>query len=83
METGLVPYVVETYPNNVFLDEATATAMTDLRVAFNEYATQEIAKFITGARPLTDDELTKYFDTMDSLGAQEYVQTYADYYASK
>ena len=83
VETGLVPYVVETYPNNVFLDEATATAMTDLRVAFNEYATQEIAKFITGARPLTDDELTKYFDTMDSLGAQEYVQTYADYYASK
>ena len=41
---------------------------------------QETAKFITGQRDIS--ELNDYFDEIEALGATEYVQIYADYYAS-
>ncbi len=43
-----------------------------------EYAEQESAKFITGARPLS--ELDAYFDEIERLGAKEFVKYYEDYY---
>ena len=48
----------------------------------DEYAKQEMAKFVTGKRALTEAELENYFSTLESLGAKEYVQAYADYYKS-
>ena len=45
-------------------------------------ATQEIAKFVTGSRPITEEELTNYFDTLQGLGAEEYLQNYSDYYSA-
>ena len=40
----------------------------------------ETAKFITGGRPI--EELGDYFDQMDALGAQEYIQIHQDYFDS-
>lgn len=76
----LCPYVVEGYPAVVYLDEETAQEALNYQMVISEYAEQESAKFITGARSL--DELDSYFDELDNLGAQEYVQIYADYYES-
>lgn len=42
---------------------------------------QEIAKFVTGARDLS--EIDDYFNELQKLGADEYVGYYADYYAAQ
>ena len=70
------------FPNAVYFDPDTTVELNNIQTAVWEYASQEIAKFVTGARPLTDDELNNYFDTVESLGASEYLQAYAEYYES-
>ncbi len=76
----LCPYVVDGYPAVAYLDEDTAQEAQNLLMVISEYAEQESAKFITGARSL--DELDNYFDEIENLGAKDYVKIYADYYAS-
>lgn len=68
---GLSPYV--------YLDAETSVQLSNTMAAMSEYAQQESAKFITGARPLS--ELDDYFDQIEALGAKEYVETYREYYA--
>ncbi len=80
MEDTMVPYTQTGYPYVVYLDADTALRASNLLVAIKEYVVQETAKFVTGARSL--DDLDAYFDELDKLGAQEYVQIYADYYES-
>ena len=81
VQVELTPYLAaEEYPKAVYLDESTTNELMNLATAMNEYAEQEIAKFVTGARALTDKELDDYFNTLDGLGASRYVQVYADYY---
>lgn len=83
IQETLAKYVTtDVYPQHVYFDADTSTELSNMFVAIKEYAVQETAKFITGARPLTDDELNSYFDELDRLGAAEYVQAYADYYES-
>lgn len=72
----------DVFPKVVYFDPDTSSELSNLSTAIWEYANQEIAKFITGARPLTDDELNNYFDTLESLGAEEYLQAHKDYYES-
>ncbi|MGI6691819.1 MAG: extracellular solute-binding protein [Christensenellales bacterium] len=80
IQENLMPYLVVDYPSIVFFSEEENTALADLRVSLESYATQEIAKFINGTRPVTDEELVDYFDTLDSMGYQEYLGYYQDYY---
>lgn len=70
----------EVFPGQVYLDADVSTRATELYTAINEYALSETAKFITGARSM--DELDDYFAQLEKLGASEYVQIYADYYAT-
>lgn len=70
----------DVFPGVVYLDADTTEYISGLKAAIDEYATQETAKFITGARPL--DELDDYFDEIERLGADEYVQVYQEYYDS-
>lgn len=78
LKDTLVDLVVEGYPNNVYFDAETSVKVGNLKTIINEYAEQESAKFITGARPLS--ELNAYFDEIERLGAKEYVKYYEDYY---
>lgn len=81
LQYTLKDYVtLDTYPSAVYFDAETASYLNSLYVIISEYATQETAKFITGARSL--DELDAYFDEIEKLGAKEYVQYYSDYYKS-
>ena len=78
-EDTLVPYVqVGIQPNNIYLDSETSAYVADLLTAVKEYGEQESAKFVTGARPLS--ELDKYFDEIEELGALEIVEIYAKHY---
>lgn len=70
------------FPNAVYFDPDTSIELSNISTAVWEYANQEIAKFVTSARPLTDEELNNYFDTLESLGASEYLQAHKDYYES-
>ena len=80
LQTVLTPYVTtETYPNPAYLDAELSTELATTLAALRDYAEPEIAKFITGARPLTDEELDDYFTNLEALGATEYVQAYQDY----
>ncbi len=81
LEENMAPYCAPMYPPITFFTAEQTEQMTDLRSVINSYAESESAKFITGQRPLTDEELTKYFDGLDALGYQEYLQFYVDYYA--
>jgi len=66
------------FPTTIYFDAETQAFVDDTKVALKEYSVTESAKFITGERDLS--ELPDYFDTMDSLGAAEYVQIHQDYY---
>ena len=67
-------------PTVCYFDEDTTLRIEELYTLINEYATQEIAKFVIGERDLS--ELDEYFSELEKLGADEYVQYYADYYAA-
>lgn len=83
MQTVMCKYRTdEVFPAYAYLTESESLEMSTIKTALDEYAEQEIAKFVTGARELTDEELNDYFDTMESLGASQYVSVYADYYAN-
>lgn len=71
----------EISPKNYFFDADTTSRLSELKTLIDDYATQEIAKFVTGARDLS--EIDDYFAELESLGADEYVQYYADYYAAQ
>jgi len=68
----------EEFPALVYFDAETQERVNDIRVALSEYAMSETAKFIVGERDLA--ELPDYFDQMDALGAQEYIQIHQDYF---
>ena len=70
----------EEFPAVVHLDAATQERADERYVTLKEFAITETAKFVTGQRDLT--ELPDYFDEIDALGAAEYVQIYADYFAA-
>jgi len=85
IEADVLQYVQpesEKFPSVVYLDDDTIKKTNDIKTATNEYANQEIAKFVVGERALTDAELEDFFNTLDGLGIQEYIQIYADYYES-
>lgn len=75
----LQQYAAQGYPTVMFFTPEENEAITDLKSVLESYAIPEIAKFVTGTRPL--DELEDYFNELDALGYQEYVGYYVDYYA--
>ena len=80
LETVLTPYLTtDVYPNPVWMDSEESADMANTLSALRSYAEPEIAKFVTGARPLTDEELNDYFDNLDQLGAADYVKAYQGY----
>lgn len=79
----IYPYITfDTFPGNVFLNEDLTTEVADLRTAFNTYVDQEVAKFVTGKRPLTDAELTKYFEEVNRIAGTRLLEIYTEYYSN-
>ena len=77
----IYPYITfDTYPGNVFLDPDLTEEVADLRTALNTYVRNEVGKFVTGKRALTDAELTKYFSEVNKAGAGRLLEIYVDYY---
>ena len=66
--------------NIVFFSQEVNNRIVDLRSVINSYVESETAKFVTGARPISEEEMNKYYEELDKLGYQEYLQYYVDYY---
>ncbi len=77
---SLVPYVVEGFPDIVFFTPEQSEEIIDLKTTLENYAKEQVAAFVTGSRPL--EELEDYFDELDGMGYQDYLQYYVDYYAN-
>lgn len=77
---NLKPYYVSPYPNIVFFSQEVNNRIVDLKSVINSYVESETAKFVTGARAITQDEMKMYYEELDKLGYQEYLQYYVDYY---
>jgi hypothetical protein len=80
LEDTLAPYVTDTYLPRAYLDAETSIEVGSMMAIIREYAAQETANFVVGRRPLTDEELDKYFDEIEALGAKEVVEIYRQYY---
>lgn len=83
LQTVISPYVTnKVFPSISWMDADQASELAVTLKALRSYADPEIAKFITGARDLTDAELDDYFNQLEGLGSKEYVAAYQAYYDS-
>lgn len=75
---NLFPYVRYGYPTILFFSEEENTRIVELSSVINAHVKSECAKFVTGARPLS--EVDAYFDELDALGFEEYLGYYEKAY---
>lgn len=79
-EEHVLPFLVDGYPDMRFFDADTNERVGELGTAINTYVTEEFAKFVSGELEINDANLKKFYDTLDSLGYEEYLKIYTDYY---
>ena len=75
---NLLPYTVDQYPVNLYMDEDVSIRMTDLQTVIQNFVKSESAKFITGVRPLSEFE--DYLKELNDIGYEEYTQICVDAY---
>lgn len=68
------------YPAIVYMDEKSTTRAADIKTLIDDYAAQEVAKFVTGKRALNDAETAGFFADLEKMGIQEYLGYYTDAY---
>lgn len=77
----LTPYISrDMYPGVAYYDTETTEEIASLQIQVNQYASAEFAQFVTGKRALTEEELNKYFDEIEKLGAARLLEIYTEYY---
>lgn len=77
---NILPYAVPNLPiGSMYFNESDTKKIVDLSTAINQYSKKEVAKFITGARDIS--EFSMFQSELDHLGIAEYVKYYADGYA--
>ena len=77
----IYPYITfDCFPSNVFLSTDLAQEAVDLTTTLSTYVRNEVGKFITGERPLTDAELAKYFEEVGKNGGDRLLEIYTQYY---
>ncbi len=72
IDKRLAPHFAPLYPDAIYHDPKTQQRLRELAIPIAEYASTMEAKFITGAEPLTQANLDKYFAEMKKLGVEEY-----------
>lgn len=77
---GFFPYLVNGFPEYMFLDEVTSQKLADLESVIGPWVDSEVAKFITGQTPL--DQFDEYQAKLKDMGIDEYLKIYQDFYAN-
>ena len=75
------PYAVDAFPHNYYVDDDLQKEMTDLGTVIEPYVKEQVARFITGERPLSEtDAFAQELKDMNIDRLQEiYGQIYDDY----
>lgn len=78
VRNNVEPYRVESFPMIVYYDEETTLAIDELHTILDPYIESEVAKFITGARDLS--EFSKFQEELKSMGIEELLGYYTEAY---
>lgn len=70
----------EVTPQICYFDADTTARIADLKSMIKPYIEQSLAEFITGRKEVNEENLNAYFAELQRMGADEYVQIYADYW---
>ena len=85
MQQNVEPYRTESFPMVVYYDEETTLAVDELHTILDPYIESEVAKFITGARDLS--EFADFQSELEAMGIQEllgyYIAAYESYVAAQ
>ena len=76
--SNLVPYGIDTYPTQFFLSEEDTNRLTDLQTMIEPYIQEQVALFITGARPL--EQVDAFKGELEAMGVQDLLQMYQTIY---
>ena len=79
-EEHVLPYLVDGYPDLRFFDAETNERCNELATPINTYVEEQYALFVSGDLEINDENLENFFNTLDGLGYEEYLQIYSDYY---
>ena len=63
-----------------FFDAETNERCNELATPINTYVEEQYALFVSGDLEINDENLENFFNTLDGLGYEEYLQIYSDYY---
>jgi putative aldouronate transport system substrate-binding protein len=74
----LVPLMVPTIPTILYFNQEETERITDLQVVLKNYVEAEVAKFITGERPI--EEFDQYLKELKGMGIEEFRDIYARAY---
>lgn len=81
--TRVIPYVKTGFPSIVYYDDATQSTIDEISLLLDDYIESEVAKFITGATPLTEENFQAFVDECNAYGAADlqaiYAEAYEDY----
>ena len=81
VDLALRDYGVDCLPTSVlYFDTETSKKISDISTLVNEHAKTEIAKFVTGARPL--DEFGAFQEELKNYGVEDYIKLYDDAYTA-
>jgi len=85
-QTGNSDYIVTGYPIFVYYTEEQQEVIDEVTLMLEPYIESEVAKFVTGATELTEENFQKFVDGASVYGADEllavYTEVYANYLAS-
>lgn len=85
VRNNVEPYRTESFPMIVYYDEETTLAIDEMHTIFDPYIESEVAKFITGARDLS--EFANFQAELKGMGIEEllgyYTQAYQNYLDAK
>ena len=77
---NVMPYMTSGFPTVTYFDAEVAERINEIRSVLEPYIDNQVAKFITGVRDLSEFEA--YRAELRDLGYDEYQKYYADYYES-
>lgn len=75
------PYLVEGWPSIVWMSDETSQEISYLSTSLSMYVESEVAKFITGARELNEEEWNAFQKGLKDLQIDDYLDIYKDIYS--
>ena len=77
---GMEGHVTAVRLPDVYLTEEESVTASEIKAVIDDYITVESAKFITGARPIS--EIYKFFEELKAMDVEEYIEIYQNAYST-